>query len=334
MPASHAVALADFDRERRERAQRALEGAGFQVAVFENGQDLLEHVRAQPPDAVVCDILLPRCNGFEVAKALKAESETAAVKVLLILDEGDAYGRNRGRLCGADSILERPLEPEGVARAVGTALEDRALEASGAAGDEPVNLDQVISALESRARAENPLLEHITDSLTGLYNLAFTELKLADEFKKVRRFYHPLTCVLVGLEVEGDLSEPESAQDFRKVVNEVAGILLCESRDIDHLARSSPREFACVLPHTDTPGGVAMAERILASIAGRGFRIAGQEGPVQAAAGVASYSGTGMEAPEELLERAREALGTSRRWGGGRCTVWTAEGRAAPGTEA
>ena len=89
-------------------------------------------------------------------------------------------------------------------------------------------------------------MAHISDALTGLYNRDYTQLKLSDEVKKVRRFYHPLTCVIVGIDDQPNIDDAPAAQELRRVINGIAGILLCESRDIDHLARySAASSYAC-----------------------------------------------------------------------------------------
>jgi diguanylate cyclase (GGDEF)-like protein len=321
-PAGRPVALvADFDRERLETTRAALEEAGLEVRTAGDGGEALDRARAALPQVLVLEALLPRRNGFEVLKALKEDGTTAGIRVVMILDPGDGYGRHRARAGGADLLLERPFDEADLLAAIRETCEDRAQEEF----DEGEALAEVVEALEDRARLENPVLAHITDASTGLYNAAYTEIKLAEEYKKARRFHVPLTCVVLGLDEPQAGVEPEDEAALRRTINELAGLLLCESRDIDHLARTGGREFVALLPHTDTHGGVLMAERILASIAGRRFTT-GAERPVTASAGVATFAGEGLEAADRLLDRARTGLARSRAWGGNRCTVWQDDG--------
>ena len=203
-------------------------------------------------------------------------------------------------------------------------LQEDSLEAAQGGG----GLESMLDTMEGRVRSENPLHEHITDPLTGLNNEAYMSLKLAEEFKKARRFDLALSCVAVGFDDEAAGSD-EDAQELRTTLNEVAGILLCESRDIDHIARKNVSEFFLLLPHTDGEGALAMSKRILKSIEGRGFQSA--DGPsLTASAGIATYTGSDAEEASELEIRSHQALNAARRWGGNRVTTWSPDTTTAP----
>ena len=316
------LALADYDRERLDAHRAALEEAGFSVSTCADGSRLLETCRAGPPDIVVLEVFLPSRNGFEVVKSLKEEAATSAIRIVCLLDEGDGYGAHRARICGADRILERPISPEDVVRAARQVHGEAYLSDPDVAEDDA--LEAVLETMEGRARAENPLVQHITDPLTGLFNMAYMDLKIAEEFKAARRFSNPLSCVALEIDDGSGWTDPGNAAEFRRIVNEVAGILLCESRDIDHVARSDAGEFVALLPHTDVDGSRCMSERILVSIEGRDFELP-NPGNVQASVGIATYTGLELGAGTDLLERARETLARSRRQGKGRMVMWTAE---------
>lgn len=183
------------------------------------------------------------------------------------------------------------------------------------------SIDALIEDGERRLQDENPLVAHMTDRVTGLFNEAYTRMKLADEFKRTRRFHEPLSLILVGADQS---MGPE--QDERFLVD-IAGIFLLESRDIDHLARISDTEALMILPHTDGDGGVVMARRILDSVRGRGLG-EDEDHPRTACGAVVCFEGAGAEAPENLLERAREALDHARTLGGGGLARWSQDGVA------
>ena len=318
------VVLGDFDRVRAEACQAELEDRGLTVTRCETGAEVLEHCGESPPDIAVLEVFLPRKNGFEVLKALKEDARTATVKVMLLLDEDDDYGEHRARLCGADVIHRRPIAPGAIADLVRGCVQESSLHATTADGEaEDGGLQGMLEAMEGRVQSENPLIAHITDKLTGLYNEPYMELKIAEEFKKARRFSIPLSCVAVGFDDDGALSQGD-AQELRGILNDVSGLLLCESRDIDHIARQNVVEFFLLLPHTDSEGATAMAARILKSIEGRGFS-SGDGGTLTASAGISTFTGADAESSEELTTRCWQALLAARRWGGNRVTAWSAE---------
>jgi len=102
----------------------------------------------------------------------------------------------------------------------------------------------------------------------------------------------------------------------------LAGILLCESRDIDHVGRNDDG-FVLVLPQTDINGAAVMTARVLATVEKRSLSAPGVMGIVTMSAGVAGFSAESTPAPEDLTAHAEAALAQSRRTGGNRVTKWS-----------
>jgi DNA-binding response OmpR family regulator len=85
-------------------------GAGFDVRVAYDGSAGLKAAVRQPPDAIVCDIGLPKLNGLELAKELSA---ALPVKPLLIAVTGYSgeYPETQAREAGFDFYLAKPADP-------------------------------------------------------------------------------------------------------------------------------------------------------------------------------------------------------------------------------
>jgi GGDEF domain-containing protein len=112
----------------------------------------------------------------------------------------------------------------------------------------------------------------------------------------------------------------------------VAGLLLCESRDIDSIGVHDAGQFFLLLPHTEIDGATTMSSRILKSIEGRAFEIPGEKGPMTGSAGIALFDGANVATVDELVSRCQEALTLSHKWGGNRFTVWSKDVEKAPRT--
>jgi len=71
---------------------RMLEGVllrnDFEVFVAYDGEEALAKVKAQPPDLIVLDIVMPRLNGYEVCRRLHEDAETAVIPVILLTVKG------------------------------------------------------------------------------------------------------------------------------------------------------------------------------------------------------------------------------------------------------
>jgi two-component system cell cycle response regulator len=309
------IVLVDYDKKRNERHAQALTAAGIKAVRTSTGSEAFEACRATPPLAVVAEAMIPDGNGFELLRRLKTDPATSGVRVLLAVDENDSYTLSRAQISGLDGILIRPFTPEALVARV-KALSAEESRPQGRAGSTPLELRPLLDALESRARDENPLLPHLTDSITGLFNIPYTNLKLAEEFKKARRFSVPLSCVVLSIdEAAGDVPGDEVTN--RQVLTELAGMLLCESRDIDHLARCDARTFLLLLPHTDGPGAVAMTNRILTAIEQRQLTLPGRTRPITASVGIACFS-KDLGGPDDLVKGAHDALARAVALGGNR----------------
>ncbi|MCP3916729.1 MAG: response regulator transcription factor [bacterium] len=87
----------------------ALEHAKFEVAVVHDGAQALERIRADKPDLIVLDLMLPSMSGLEILEKLRGERITSRVLILTALaDEEDLV---RGFEMGADDYLKKPFSP-------------------------------------------------------------------------------------------------------------------------------------------------------------------------------------------------------------------------------
>lgn len=84
---------------------------GYEVLVAVDGVDGLERARAEHPDIVVLDIMMPRMSGLDVAKSLKADPDTASIPVLLLSAKAQEADLVAGDESGADDYLTKPFDP-------------------------------------------------------------------------------------------------------------------------------------------------------------------------------------------------------------------------------
>jgi two-component system phosphate regulon response regulator PhoB len=88
-----------------------LKKSKLRVIVASDGVEGLALAAEERPDAIILDIMLPRLNGFEVAKKLKANDRTANIPLLILSAKGEADSRIKGLELGADDYLPKPFSP-------------------------------------------------------------------------------------------------------------------------------------------------------------------------------------------------------------------------------
>ena len=89
-----------------------LKKAKFRVLTAQDGAEGFSMAVTDRPDAVVLDIMLPRLNGFEVLKKLKADSRSESIPILILSAKGESESRIKGLQLGADDYMLKPFSPK------------------------------------------------------------------------------------------------------------------------------------------------------------------------------------------------------------------------------
>jgi DNA-binding response OmpR family regulator len=82
---------------------------GFEVSAVLDGQAALERLRADPPDMMILDVMLPRVNGFEVLKQVKSDPSLRSIPVIVLTAKGQAHDRRMAEELGVDGFMTKPF---------------------------------------------------------------------------------------------------------------------------------------------------------------------------------------------------------------------------------
>ncbi|KES05990.1 histidine kinase [Streptomyces toyocaensis] len=101
--------VADDNADMREYLARLLDGAGYQVDTVRDGLAALQAVRADAPDLVISDVMMPGLDGRGLVAALRADPRTASVPVVLLSARAGQEASIEGLQAGADDYLVKPF---------------------------------------------------------------------------------------------------------------------------------------------------------------------------------------------------------------------------------
>ena len=104
------ILVVDDDRAVRESLRRSLQFNGYQVDLAADGQQAIDAVGAQRPDAMVLDVMMPRLDGLEVCRRLRGTGDDLPILVLTARDA--VSDRVAGLDAGADDYLPKPFALE------------------------------------------------------------------------------------------------------------------------------------------------------------------------------------------------------------------------------
>jgi CheY-like chemotaxis protein len=106
------VLVVDDDDVIRQLISVNLELEGFDVTTAVDGLDCLEMVKQVQPAVVTLDIMMPRLDGWEAASRLRADPDTAEIKVVLLSARAQEADLQRGDRIGVDAYLTKPFDPD------------------------------------------------------------------------------------------------------------------------------------------------------------------------------------------------------------------------------
>lgn len=116
------ILLIEDDRYVRENAAEILEYDGYTTQTAKDGVDGLALVEPFQPDIILCDIMMPRMDGYNVLMQLKENRETASLPFVFITAKVSRAEQRFGMNLGADDYLMKPFTPEELLQTVESRL--------------------------------------------------------------------------------------------------------------------------------------------------------------------------------------------------------------------
>ena len=163
------VLLVDDEPSILQLARMYLERDGFRIQEAKDGEAALEAITRLQPALVVLDVMLPKLDGFEVCRRVRAENNSVAILMLTARDED--IDKILGLELGADDYLTKPFNPRELVARVKAIL--RRGENKPAAADKPVKLGELVIDPDRReARVASRSLDLRTQEFDLLLTLA------------------------------------------------------------------------------------------------------------------------------------------------------------------
>ena len=208
-------------------------GGDYQVFMATSGPQALAICKANPPDLVLLDIVMPGMDGFEVCSRLKADDATCNIPVIFVTAHTDAAQETHGLGLGAVDFIAKPVNPAVVRARVKTQL---------------------------TLKFQSDLLRKLVflDGLSGVYNRRYFDQQLGIEWARSTRSSFPLSAIMIDVDHFKLFNDRYGHQSGDDCLRQIAVALkVCLKRPGDLVARYGGEEFACILP--DTPFDDAMS---------------------------------------------------------------------------
>lgn len=103
--------IADDEPAVRDLVHVTLEGDDYEILEAADGVEALEVARGEAPRLVLLDIMMPRLDGLEVCRQLKADPDTSDIVVVMLTAQAQERDRDQGLAAGADDYFTKPFSP-------------------------------------------------------------------------------------------------------------------------------------------------------------------------------------------------------------------------------
>lgn len=276
----------------REQIIRTLESFGLFSRYYEaeDGLDGFKKLLSAPVDIVLCDLEMPRIDGFKFLSMLKARPDLQDVPVIILTGMNDRERKIKGLEQGASDYITKPFDPEELVARVKVHLKIKKLQ------DELKNSNELLLELSN------------TDHLTKLFNRRYMMEALAKEVQRSIRNGGELSLIILDIDHFKKVNDCFGHQQGDVVLQTVALLLKKELRGYDCAARYGGEEFVAILPDSSLDEAVAVADRIRLAVQGAKFSGELAKLSLTISLGVASFSSESSHTVDDFIKLADDAL--------------------------
>ncbi|OPZ35638.1 MAG: Cyclic di-GMP phosphodiesterase response regulator RpfG [Synergistetes bacterium ADurb.BinA166] len=208
-----------------------------------SGEEGIRIAKEKLPDTILLDILMPGMDGFETARRLKADPDTASIPVILLTAvENSAMNRTLGLKAGADAFLSKPIEEDELVAQLRAMLRIRASEAE--RRDRMDRLEELV-ALRTKE------LRETADQLALALDQTISVLANTVETKDPYTAGHQVRCAALALAIAHEMRLP--ADQLRGIhtaarIHDIGKIKI-PSEILSKPGRITPLEFSLIKEH-------------------------------------------------------------------------------------
>lgn len=276
------VLVVDDDPAMLRLLSAILQGAGYEVAVANDGEQAMECIEASPPDFLITDWKMPRVDGVQLCRWIRQIELPRYVYTILVTGRTETRHQVEAISAGADDFLSKPIRP-----------------------GELLCRMQAGTRILDRERRLAWLTHH--DPLTGLLARRSFFAELDGQWSRSVKEGWPLACVMMDVDLFKKINDRHGHLAGDEALRAVARLLGEASGEKCLVGRYGGEEFCAALAEASEDDAFAWAEERRARIASAEVLSNGSTIQVTASFGVAQRTGD-TESVAQMLDRADQAL--------------------------
>jgi two-component system, cell cycle response regulator len=298
------ILVVDDHPDNIELLRARLEARGYEVEGATGGEEAIQAVKAHPPDLILLDVMMPKVDGMEVVRRLKADKSLPFIPVIMQTALDSTENKVEGLDAGADDYITKPINFAELEARIKSLLRIKSLQ-------------EDLERREGELEDMNERLLHISriDGLTEVANRRALEEKLEEMWAHSQRMHEPLSLVLCDIDKFKSVNDQYGHQVGDIVLKEFAGLLKEAVREIDRVGRYGGEEFLLLLPGTALDSAVTFAERLRQAVKEHKFSF--DKGTLNRcmSCGVAGWPHPQIRNQDALVKAADDALYVAKETG-------------------
>ena len=225
------ILIVDDHEDNVELLRARLASWGYEPESAADGAEALEKVEQSPPDLILLDVMMPRIDGMEVARRIKANNALPFIPIIMQTALDATENKVEGLEAGADDYITKPIDFAELKARLNSMLRIK-------------RLQEELEERERQLLEANERLRYMsqTDALTGLDNRRQLEERIDEMFEHAKRLNEPFACVMCDLDRFKSVNDTYGHQAGDAVLKQLALALLelfLQPLDAEH--RLEPR---------------------------------------------------------------------------------------------
>ena len=232
------ILIVDDNETNRDILRTRLGQHGYELLEAADGEEAIAATREHHPDLILLDVMMPKIDGIEVCKRIKADADLPFIAIILVTAKADTKDVVAGLEAGADEYLTKPLDQAALVARVKSML--RVKELTDRVGEQATDLARWNKTLEERVQEQVTRIERL-DRLKRFLPPQVAELILTSGDERVldshRREVTVVFCDLRGFTSFSETAEPEEIMSTLREYHAAVGAIIHKfEATIEHFA--------------------------------------------------------------------------------------------------
>jgi putative two-component system response regulator len=270
-PHACTILIVEDDPALLARLSELLAGTGEPVVTAKDEEDAMAAVETLRPRVVVADWVLPKGDGVDLCRRIRANPATSMAHFLMLTVHSDKCRLLEAYEAGVDDFVAKPFDAEELLARVRAGLRAARLQ------DDLVRRALGSRAMTGKLAAANTKLERlsITDELTGLFNRRHAMISLDELWEAAQRDSAPLAVAMIDIDHFKNINDELGHDAGDLLLRQLASLLRDKTRATDMACRLGGEEFLIIFPSQTIQEASIVAERIRAAVQDRHFAARG-----------------------------------------------------------